>query len=55
MISHQEFSIYDDTQAHLKKKKNSEGDICYLGQDTGINIPDKQKRPRLPQSPGVES
>lgn len=35
-------------------KKNDEGDICYLGQDTGINIPNKQKRARLPQSLGVE-
>lgn len=44
--------MYDDTQTCLK---NGKGDIYYLGQDTGVNIPDKQKAPWLPQAPGIES
>lgn len=35
-------------------ERNGEGDICYLSQDTEINLPGKQKRIRLPQSPGTE-
>lgn len=36
-------------------ERNGNGAICFLGQDFGVNIPDKQRRPRLPPSPGTQS